>query len=99
MPLCWTPFQSTFHIRITRTAIIEQNRRADQQPADEQVPHHPPCRGIPEEPIVRFQIQPQSQAFQMFKEDSTLVVSEKLEPLFPRASPRSEERRVGKECR
>src|SRR5258708_28715588 len=71
-------FPEHFQIWITSTAIIEQNRRADQQPADEQVPHHPPCRGIPEEPIVRFQIQPQSQAFQMFKEDSTLAVDDGL---------------------
>src|SRR6266699_2243153 len=51
---------------------------AHQQPACEQVPHHPASGGEPEKLIVRFNIKVQRQAFEMLKQDPTVPLNNGL---------------------
>ena len=43
-------------------AVVQHDGRADQQPADQEVPHHPAGGGEPQEPVARAQIPLQATA-------------------------------------
>ena len=58
--------------RVGWAAIVEEDRGSHQQPSNQEVPHHPSGRRVPEENISRFQIQAQPHTFEMF-EDNTAV--------------------------
>ena len=43
-------------IGVPRVTVVEHDRRTDEQPRHEVVPHHPPGRGEPHEPVARSEI-------------------------------------------
>ena len=52
------------HVRVARAAVVQHDRRAEQQAADQEVPHHPAGGGEPEEPVGRPEVQLQRDRLQ-----------------------------------
>ncbi len=72
-------------VRMHRAAVVEHDGRADQQPADEVVPHHPAGRGVPEERVRAGQILVQGQRLEVLEDDPAVAVHDRLrEPRRPR---------------
>lgn len=61
-----------------RIAVVRDDGGVGEQGADHDVPHHPTCRGEPEEPVVRLEIQLQDSRFQQFEEHAAVAVHDRL---------------------
>ena len=66
------------HIGITRAAVVQHDRRAEEQPADHDVPHHPAGGGEPEEPVVRPEVQMEREGLEALQQDPTVPLDDRL---------------------
>ena len=68
--------------------VVEHDRGARQQPADQEVPHHPAGGGEPEEAIARPEIAVQPRLLQVLEQDAALPLDDRLRQ--PRGAGRVE---------
>ena len=59
-------------------AVVEHDRRARQQPADQEVPHHPAGRGEPEEAVARPAVAVQVRLLQVLQQDAAVALDDRL---------------------
>ena len=59
-------------------AVVGHHGRPDQQAAGQEVPHHPAGRGVPEEHVLRTQVQVQGQRLEVFQHDPAVPVHDRL---------------------
>ncbi len=61
-----------------RCAVVQDDRRAGEQAADQEVPHHPARRREPEEAVVGGQVRVQVRLLQVLEQDPALPLHDRL---------------------
>ena len=85
-----TPWRSTsrpqdVEVGMARAAVVEDHRRAHQQAADQEVPHHPAGGGEPQEPVARAEVVVQRQRLEVLDDDPAVRLHDALgQPGRPR---------------
>ena len=59
-------------------AVVEHDRGARQQPADQEVPHHPAGGGEPEEAVAGSKIAVETRLLQVLQQDAALTLDDRL---------------------
>jgi hypothetical protein len=59
-------------------AVVEHDGGVGEQPADEEVPHHPARRGEPEDPVARLAVHVQPEFLEVLDEDPALALDDRL---------------------
>ncbi|CAM5535339.1 hypothetical protein SGRIM128S_00048 [Streptomyces griseomycini] len=65
-------------VRVAGAAVVQDDRRSGQQAGDEEVPHHPAGRGVPEEAVLRAQVAVQAELLEVLDEDAALGLDDRL---------------------
>jgi hypothetical protein len=63
---------------MTRAAVVEHDRRLGEQPGDEEVPHHPPGGGEPEDPVAGLGVDVEVELLEVLEQDPALPVDDRL---------------------
>ncbi len=64
--------------RVPGMPVVQQRAHAQQQRADQEVPHHPAAGGVEEHPHPRAQVHVEGLQLQLFDEDAAVTVRERL---------------------
>ncbi len=65
-------------VREAGAAVVEDDRGAGEEAGDEEVPHHPAGRGVPEEPVLGAEVAVQAELFEVLDEDAALGLDDGL---------------------
>ena len=65
-------------VRVHGAAVVEHHGGADEQAADQVVPHHPAGRGVPEERVRAGQILMQGERLEVLQDDAAMAVHDRL---------------------
>ena len=65
-------------VRVGRVPVVEHRAHAEQQRADQEVPHHPAGRGVEEHPVAGPQIHVEPLQLELLDEDAAVAVGDRL---------------------
>ena len=65
-------------VGVARAAVVEDRRPADQQRPDEEVPHHPAGRRVPEEPVAGADVEVEPDGLGVLDDDAAVAVDDRL---------------------
>ena len=65
-------------VRVAGAAVVQDDGGADEQPADQEVPHHPAGGGVPEEAVAGAEVEVQAGLLEVLDEDAALRLDDGL---------------------
>jgi len=65
-------------VREAGAAVVEHDRRSGEEAGDEEVPHHPAGRGVPEETVLGAEVAVQAELFEVLDQDAALGLDDRL---------------------
>ena len=65
-------------VRVARVAVVQHRRATDQQRAEQQVPHHPAGRRVPEHPVAGMDVAVEAEDLGMLEDDPAVPVDDRL---------------------
>ena len=66
------------HVRVARVAVVGDDRRAGEEDADEEVPHHPAGRREPEDAVAFLGVHVEVQLLQVLEQDAPVPLDDRL---------------------
>ena len=78
MPVFSARSQSASHVGRRGASVVEHDRGPREQPADEEVPHHPAGGREPEHAVARLQVDVQGQLLRELEQDAAVAMHDRL---------------------